>query len=116
MLRGIPDSLSTFMAQTLNFLTIASRYTGKPVDMSELINMVSKEANHAKTHCAPKNQTGKGKTESHNDKALAVTDGNGKKYCKGKCHHCKKDGHWAHKCFTKKWEKEAAKAQSSQAT
>ena len=61
MLHGIPDSLSTFVAQTLNSLTIASRYTGTPVDMSELINMVSKEADCAKTHHAPKDQTGKSK-------------------------------------------------------
>ena len=115
MLCSIPDSLSTFAAQTLNSLTIASRYTGKPVDMSELIDMVSEEADHAKTRCVPKDQTGKSKTESHNDKALAVTDGNGKKRRKGKCHHCKKDGHWAHKCFTKKHEEEAAKAQNGQA-
>ena len=115
MLRGIPDSLSTFAAQTLNSLTIASRYTGKPVDMSELIDMVSEEADRAKTRRVPKDQTGKGKNESHNDEALAVTDGNGKKHRKGKCHHCQKEGHWARECFTKKREEEAAKAQSGQA-
>jgi hypothetical protein len=115
MLHGIPDSLLTFVAQTLNSLTIASRYTGKPVDMSELIDMVSEEADRTKTCCMPKDQTGKGKTESQNDKALTVTDGNNRKRCKGKCHHCQKEGHWVRECFTKKWEEEAAKVQSSQA-
>ena len=106
MLHSILDSLSTFVAQTLNSLTIVSRYTGTSVDMSELINMVSEEANHAKTYHTPKDQTTKGKAESQNDKALAITKGNGnnRKCCKGKCHHCQKEGHWAHKCFTRKWE------------
>jgi hypothetical protein len=57
-------SHTPFTAQTLNSLTIASRYTRKPVDMSELINMVSEKANHAKICCVPKDQTGKGKTGS----------------------------------------------------
>jgi hypothetical protein len=83
--------------------------------MSELIDMVSKEADRTKTRRAPKDQTGKGKTESQNDEALAVTDGNNRKCRKGKCHHCQKEGHWVHKCFTKKQEEEAAKAQSGQA-
>ena len=78
MLRGIPDSLSTFAAQTLNSLTIASRYTGKPVDMSELIDMVSEEADRAKTRRAPKDHTGNGKTGSQTDEALAATDANSK--------------------------------------
>ena len=86
------------------------------MDMSELINMVSEEADCAKTCCAPKDQTGKGKAKGQNDDALAVTDGNNRKCCKGKCHHCQKEGHWACKCFTKKQEEEAAKVQSSQAT
>jgi hypothetical protein len=80
--------------------------------MSELIDMVSKEADHAKTCHMPKDQTGKGKTKSQNNKALAVTNGNNRKCHKGKCHHCQKEGHWVRECFTKKWEEEAAKAQS----
>jgi hypothetical protein len=115
MLRGIPDSLSTFTAQTLNSLTIASRYTGKPVDMSELIDMVSEEADRAKTCCTPKDHTSNSKTGSQTDEALAATDANSKRHCKGKCHHCKKDGHWEHDCFTKKREEEAAQVQSGQA-
>jgi hypothetical protein len=110
-----PDSLAPFTAQTLNSLTIASRYTGKPVNMSELIDMVFKEADCAKICYAPKDQTGKGKTRSQTDEALTITDGNNRKCHKGKCHHCQKEGHWAYKCFTKKWEEKAAKAQSSQA-
>jgi hypothetical protein len=115
ILHSILDSIVPFTAQTLNSLTIASRYTEKPVDMSELIDMISKEADCTKTHHAPKDQTGNGKTRSQTDEALAVTDANSKQFCKGKCHHCKKDGHWEHNCFTKKWEKEAAQAQSGQA-
>jgi hypothetical protein len=115
MLHGISDSLLTFAAQTLNSLTITSRYTGKPMDMSELIDMVSEEADCAKTCHAPKDQTGKGKTESQNDEALTIADGNNRKCYKGKCHHCQKEGHWVRECFTKKQEEEAAKVQSSQA-
>jgi hypothetical protein len=83
--------------------------------MSELIDMVSKEANHAKTHHAPKDQTGNSKTESQTNEALAITDANSKQCHKGKCHHCKKDSHWEHDCFTKKQEEEAAQVQSGQA-
>jgi hypothetical protein len=79
ILYGILDSLGPFAAQTLNSLTIASRYTGMPVDISELIDMVSEEANHAKTYCMPKDQSSKGKTGSQTDEALAVTNGNNRK-------------------------------------
>jgi hypothetical protein len=115
MLHSISDTLLTFAAQTLNSLAIASRYTGKPVDMLELIDMVSEEADHAKTHCAPKDQTSNGKTRSQTDEALAINNANSKQCHKGKCHHCKKDSHWEHDCFTKKWAEEAAQVQSSQA-
>jgi hypothetical protein len=83
--------------------------------MLELIDMVSEEADCAKTCCMPKDQTSKGKTKSQNDEALTVTDGNNRKHRKGKCHHCQKEGHWVRECFTKKWEEEAAKVQSGQA-
>jgi hypothetical protein len=102
ILCGIPDSIIPFIAQTLNSLTIASRYTGKPVDILELINMVSEEANHTKTCCAPKDQTSNGKTGSQTNEALAITNANSKRCHKGKCHHCKKNGHWECDCFTKK--------------
>ena len=65
---------------------------------------------------APKDQSGKGKNGSQTDEALAITDGNNRKCCKGKCHHCQKEGHWVCKCFTKKQEEEAAKVESGQAT
>jgi hypothetical protein len=79
ILCSIPDSLGSFAAQTLNSLTIASRYTGMPVDMSELIDMVSKEADCVKTRRMPKDQSSKAKTGSQTDEALTVTDGNNRK-------------------------------------
>jgi hypothetical protein len=81
--------------------------------MSELIDMVSEKANHAKTYCTPKDQTSNGKIRSQTDKALAITDANSKRCHKGKCHHYKKDSHWECNCFTKKQKEEAAQAQSS---
>jgi hypothetical protein len=83
--------------------------------MLELIDMVSEEADRAKTRHAPKDHTGNGKTGSQTNEALAATNANSKRCRKDKCHHCKKDGHWERDCFTKKQEEEAAQVQSSQA-
>ena len=96
----------------LTHLNLGSEYTSKPVDLSRFIDLVSEEADCMKACCAPKDQSGKGKNGSQNNKALAVTDGNGKKRRKGKCHHCQKEGHWVRECFTKTQEEEAAKAQA----
>jgi len=119
ILRGIPEPLASYASQTLNSLTIASRYTCKPVDISELIDMISEEAERTKSRRAPKDQTqaqGKGKT-GQSDEALAATNlsegGNSKRH-KGKCHHCNKEGHWAHECHTRKREEAAAENQSGQ--
>ena len=107
----------SYASQTLNSLTIASRYTCKPVDISELIDMISKEAKHAKSQRAPKDQAqaqGKGKTGQSN-KALAATntsEGGNVKRRKGKCHHCNKEGHWVRKCCTKKREEAATAAEN----
>jgi len=121
ILRGIPEPLASYTSQTLNSLTIASRYTCKPVDISELIDMISEEAECAKSRRAPKDQTqaqGKGKT-GQSDEALAATntsEGGSSKRCKGKCHHCGKEGHWVRECRTKKREEAAAENQSGQTT
>jgi len=121
ILHGIPEPLASYASQTLNSLTIASRYTYKPVDISELIDMISKEAERTKSRCTPKDLTqalGKGKTRQ-SDKALAATntsEGGSSKRCKGKCHHCGKEGHWVRECRTKKREEAAAENQSGQTT
>ena len=113
ILRGILEALAPFASTMLTHLNLGSEYTGKPVDLSRFIDLVSEEANRVKACRAPKDQSGKGKNGSQNDEALAVTDGNNKKRRKGKCHHCQKEGHWARECFTKKREEEAAKAQAT---
>jgi len=98
ILYSILEPLALYALQTLNSLTIASRYTCKPVDISELIDMISKEAKHTKSQCPPKDLTqapGKGKTGQSN-KALTTTnmsEGGSSKHHKGKCHHCGKEGH-----------------------
>jgi len=73
ILHGIPDPLASYVSQTLNSLTIASRYTGKPVNISEFIDMVSEKAKRMKTQHTPKDQAqGKGKNGSQSNKALAA--------------------------------------------
>jgi hypothetical protein len=114
-LHSLPDALTPFASLTLTHLNLSSEYTSKPVDLSRFIDLVSEEADCIKACHTPKDQSDKGKNRSQTDEALAVTDGNNRKCCKGKCHHCQKEGHWVHKCFTKKWEEEAAKVQSGQA-
>jgi len=121
ILRGIPEPLALYVSQTLNSLTIASRYTCKPVNISELIDMISEEAECAKSWRATKDHTqaqGKGKSKQSN-KALAATntsEGGSSKCRKGKCHHCGKEGHWVCECRTKKREEAAAENQSGQTT
>jgi hypothetical protein len=116
ILHGLPDALAPFTSLMLTHLNLGSKYTGKPIDLSRFIDLVSEEANRMKACCMPKDQSGKGKNGSQTDEALTITDGNIRKCHKGKCHHCQKGGHWVHECFTKKWEEEAAKVQSGQAT
>jgi len=127
ILQGIPDTLAVYAAQTLSTLHLATKYTGKAIDMSNVIDSVCEEADHMKMHCMLKEQTtGKGKRGGQTDEALVASsssdchynNSNANKRCKGKCHHCQKEGHWAQECRTKKREEAAAAAlnQSSQTT
>ena len=109
ILKGVPDALANYATQTLLMLQLAVKYTGMPVDMSDVIDLVCEEANHMKT-CCMLNDPAQGQSKGKNwsaaqapDEALATasTDkgSNGRCY-KGNCHHCGKPGHWAHKCHT----------------
>ena len=116
ILQGIPDSLAVYVAQTLSTLCLATKYTGKLIDMSDVINLICKEADHVKMRRVLKElTTSKGKKVGQTDEALVASsssdcrnnNNNSTKHCKGKCHHCNKEGH------TKK-RKEAAAATSNQ--
>jgi hypothetical protein len=112
ILQGILDTLSDYAVQTLSTLWLTVKYTGKPVDMSDIINLVCKEADCIKTCCMLKEQShryGKGKKGGQTDEALAATTskhGNNNRstnhHKKGKCNHCSIEGHWICKCCTKK--------------
>jgi len=130
ILQGIPDTLAVYAAQTLSTLRLATKYTGKAIDMSDVINSVCKEADRVKMRRVLKEQTtGKGKRGGQTDEALVASSSSDRRYnnnnankCrKGKCHHCQKEGHWARECCTKKREEAAAAAlnqsgQTAQAT
>jgi len=112
VLNSIPDPLATYALQFLG----QARLNGKPLEMRDIIYLLSKEADRIKTHCAPKDQAhaqGKGKASGQPDKALAATsafEGSDGRHHKGKCHHCGKEGHWVCKCCTRKREKAVAAA------
>ena len=127
ILQGIPDSLAIYAAQTLSTLRLATKYTGKLIDMSDVIDSICEEADCMKMCCALKElTTSKGKKAGQTDEALIASsssdchnnNNNGTKRRKGKCHHCNKEGHWAQECCTKKREEAAAAAsnQTMQAT
>src|SRR5438445_11378357 len=92
ILQGIPDSLAVYAAQTLSTLRLATKYTGKPIDMSDVINSICEEADHMKMHHALKEQTSsKGKKGGQTDEALVATssteccnNNNNTKHHKGK--------------------------------
>jgi hypothetical protein len=100
-------------------LQLTVKYTGKPVDMSDVINLVCEEVDCIKTHRMLKEQShghGKGKKGGQTDKALTITTsehGNNNRstnyHKKGKCNHCGIEGHWIWECHTKKWEEAAAR-------
>jgi hypothetical protein len=64
ILNGLSDALTPFASLTLTHLNISSEYTGKPVDLSKFIDLVSEEADCAKACHVLKDQSGKGKTRS----------------------------------------------------
>jgi len=125
VLNGILDTLSAYALQTLT----STRLNSNTLEMKDIIHVISEEANCTRTCHMPKDQSqGQSKAnsikEGQPDKALIATshsEGGNSRYCKGKCHHCGKEGHWACKCCTKKWEEAAVEAvvaanQSGQAT
>ena len=115
--------LSDYTMLTLSTLWLTVKYTGKPIDMSDVIDLVCKEANCIKTRCMLKDQShgqGKGKKGAQSDEALAATtsecgnNNNWSSNCckKGKCNHCSINRHWIQECCIKK--QEEATAQSNQ--
>ena len=115
VLRGIPDWLAAYASQLLGNAVL----NGKSYEMSDIIQILSEEADRMMTRNASKEQPqAKGKKaaqtpESRPDEALAATntlEGDSTRHRKGKCHHCGKEGHWARECHTKKREEAAAAA------
>ena len=49
ILKGVPDVLADYAAQTLSMLWLAVKYTSMPVDMSDVIDSVCEEADRKKT-------------------------------------------------------------------
>ena len=95
VLNGIPGPLAAYASQFLG----QARLNGKPLEMRDIIHLLSEEADRIKTHHAPKDQAhaqGKGKASGQPDEALAATstfEGSDGRHRKGKCHHCGKEGH-----------------------
>ena len=125
IIHGLPDPLPAYASQTMGSLHLTCKLTCKPFDMTDVIDMLCKEADCLKTvkDLAQGQGKGKGKNRSSppaSDDALAATGpykGSDSRHCKGKCHHCQKEGHWAHNCRTRKWEEAMAAAdQNMQAT
>jgi len=128
ILKGIPDMLATYAVQSLSTLRLAVKYTGKPIDMSDVIDSVCEEADHIKQRRKLKDHSqgqGKGRKGAQTDEALAATtfehsnNNNFANCCKkGKCNHCSKEGHWIRECHTKKQEEAAVQSsgQSAQAS
>ena len=120
VLDGIPDALGTYASQLLT----SARLNGNTLAMKDIIYALSEEADRTRNRHMPKDQSQgqRGNKKGQPDEALATTNtskGRNSRHCKGKCHHCGKEGHWVCKCHTKKREEaaEAAAAgnQSSQA-
>jgi len=112
VLNGIPDPLTAYALQFLG----QAHLNGKPLEMRDIIHLLSEEADRIKTRHVLKDQAhaqGKGKVSGQPNEALAATsafEGSDGRRRKGKCHHCGKEGHWVRKCRSRKREEAVAAA------
>ena len=94
VLDGIPDALGTYALQLLT----SARLNGNTLAMKDIVYALSEEADRTRNHRAPKDQS-QGQWSNKKgqpDEALAATNtskGGNSRRCKGKCHHCGKEGH-----------------------
>ena len=111
VLRGITEELARFASTILSSTHIfGSTFT---VDTEILIDHICEEADRLKNCCAKsQNHDNGAKSKATGDQALAAMGSEGRpKRRKGKCHNCRKLGHWAHECHSpKKEEKEGDNA------
>ena len=121
---GLPGPLSTYASQTMGSLCLTCKLTHKSFNMTDIINTLCEEADHLTTMKDSAQGQGKGKGKNWSlppasDDALAATspyEGSNSRCCKGKCHHCQKEGHWVCDCHTRKREEAMAAAdQNAQA-
>jgi hypothetical protein len=91
-------------------------HPSKSIDPDILIDHISEEADRlAARRKRDGGPSGKGKQAQSQgqDEALAATQGDGgKKKCKGKCHNCGKQGHWARECRSTKKNQQSNNNQS----
>jgi len=113
------DPLSTYASQMMGSLHLTCKLTCSPFDMMDVINTLCEEVNHIKMVKDLAQGQGKGKNWSVPQapyEALTTTgtfEGSDGRCCKGKCHHCGKEGHWACNCHTRKREEAIAAADQS---
>ena len=119
IIHRVPDPLSAYASQMMGSLCLTFKLTCSPFDMMDVIDTLCKEADRIKMVKDLAQGQGKGKNRSTpqaQDEALATTgtlEGSDGRCCKGKCHHCGKEGHWVHKCRTRKREEATAAADQS---